>query len=156
MDRKKQFYGMPAANLQNLTVRMRNLIEFYEMEKHGFGLTVADLIATSDEELLKIPNFGKKSVKTLREIIKKQAAMAGVRLVDFQDVKPVLRKAIMDGIQAVGEDKITNEILLLIDEVKEDLEVRDQLRAVIEAINPSETPFVRKRVTSSLYDWSVS
>ena len=153
-----RFEALPAANLHGLSARVRNAISCGLHKGYGHELTVGEIIAASDREILQTPNLGKKSLKELRLIIEAYAMRHGVCISEFKDVQRRMYDALVDGLELVGERRMVEELMRAIKRAKKTVETKQALKEVLESINPSETPFmsVRKDVDSSNYEWTTS
>ena len=146
-----QFEAMPAEDLRCLSVRARNCI----INQLGHEANVGDIIAMTDKELLRVPNFGKKSLSELRSAIEEMASRHGICISEFKGVQRRLSIALIDGLELVGEQRMVEELLKAIKKAKTAVERKQALREVIESISPSETPFMSARsdVELNQYEW---
>lgn len=146
-----EFEAMPAEDLRCLSTRARNCI----INELGHEASMGDIIAMSDKELLRVPNFGKKSLRELRLSIEDMASQHGVSIAEFKDVRRRMYDALVDGLELVGERRMVDELMRAIQRAKKTVKIRRDVKEVIESISPSETPFmsVRKDVDSSDYEW---
>ena len=146
-----EFEAMPAEDLRCLSTRARNCI----INELGHDATIGDIIAMSDKELLRVPNFGKKSLSELRSAIEEMASRHGICISEFKGVQRRLYIALIDGLELVGEKRMVEELLKAIKQAKTAFEIKRNLREVIESISPSETPFmsVRSNVELNQYEW---
>ena len=78
-----EFEAMPAEDLRCLSVRARNCI----INELGYEASIGDIIAISDKDLLRVPNFGKKSLSELRSTIEEMASRHGICISDFKGVQ---------------------------------------------------------------------
>ena len=149
-----QFEAMPANGLQDLSTRARNCL----INELGHEATIGDVIAMSDKALLRVPNFGKKSLRELRLLIEAHALQQGVSIAGLKDVRRRLHTTLVEGLEMVGERKMVEELMAAIKSAKKEAWIKRSLKEVAENINPSETPFmsVRKDVESSDYEWTTS
>lgn len=143
-----QFEAIPTEHLPCLSTRARNCI----INELGHEATIGDIIAMSDKELLRVPNFGKKSLRELRKAIDEMAYRHGIQLVNFKVMQRRLLSVLVDGLDMVGERRMVKELLTAIKRAKESARTRKQLRRVIETINPSEVPFFSVRKDAELND----
>ena len=150
-----EFEAMLAEDLPHLSTRIRTAIQHGLHKRYDYVPTVGDIIATSDKEILKTPNIGKKSVRELRLIIEQQATQHGICISEFKGVQRRLYIALIDGLELVGEKRMVEELLKAIKQAKTAFEIKRNLREVIESISPSETPFmsVRSNVELNQYEW---
>ena len=153
-----RFEALPAVDLHGLSTRVRNAISNGLHKGCGHELTVGEIIAASDKEILQTPNLGKKSLKELRLIIEAYAMRHGVCISEFKDVQRRMYDALVDGLELVGERRMVDELMRAIKRAKKTVEKKQALREVIESISPSETPFmsVRSNVELNQYEWKTS
>ena len=149
-----QFEAMPANGLQDLSTRARNCL----INELGYEATIGDVIAMSDKALLRVPNFGKKSLRELRLLIEAHALQHGVSIAEFKDVRRRLHTTLVEGLEMVGERKMVEELMAAIKSAKKEAWIKRSLKEVIESINPSETPFmsVRSDVELNQYEWTTT
>lgn len=146
-----EFEAIPAKHLRELSSRARNCL----VNKLGHEATIGDIIAMSDKDLLRVPNFGKKSLRELRSAIDEMASRHGIQLVNLKVMQRRLTSVLVDGLELVGERRMVEELLRAIKHAKESARIRKQLRSVIETITPSEVPFfsVRKGAEINYQKW---
>ena len=146
-----QFEAMPANDLQDLSTRARNCL----INELGYEATIGDVIAMSDKALLRVPNFGKKSLRELRLLIEAHALQHGVSIAEFKDVRRRLHTTLVEGLEMVGERKMVEELMAAIKSAKKEAEVKKNLKTAISRISPSETPFmsVRSNVVLNQHEW---
>lgn len=149
-----QFEAMPANGLQDLSTRARNCL----INELGHEATIGDVIAMSDKALLRVPNFGKKSLRELRSLIEAHALQHGVSFAEFKDVRRRLHTTLVEGLEMVGERRMVEELMAAIKSAKKEAEVKKNLKTAISRISPSETPFmsVRSNVELNQYEWRTS
>ena len=56
-----RFEALPAADLHGMSARVRNAVSSGLHKGYGHELTVGEIIAASDKDILQTPNLGKKS-----------------------------------------------------------------------------------------------
>ena len=146
-----QFEAMPANGLQDLSTRARNCL----INELGHEATLGDVIAMSDKALLRVPNWGKKSLRELRLLIEAPALQQGVSIAEFKDVRRRLHTTLVEGLEMVGERKMVEELMAAIKSAKKEAEVKKNLKTAISRISPSETPFmsVRSNVELNQHEW---
>ena len=137
----EEFEAMPANSLQDLSTRARNCL----INELGYEATIGDVIAMSDKALLRVPNFGKKSLRELRLLIEAHALQHGVSIAGLKDVRRRLHTTLVEGLGMVGERKMVEELMAAIKSAKKEAWIKRSLKEVIENINPSETPFMSVR-----------
>ena len=149
-----QFEATPTKYLSGLSVRARNCI----INELGREATIGDVIAMSDKELLRVPNFGKKSLRELRLLIEAYALRHGISIAEFKNVRRRLYDALVDGLEMVGERRMVEELMAAIKSAKKEVEIKESLKEVISNISPSETPFmsVRRDVELNQYEWTTT
>jgi hypothetical protein len=149
-----QFEATPTKYLSGLSVRARNCI----INELGREATIGDVIAMSDKELLRVPNFGKKSLRELRLLIEAYALRHNISIAEFKDVRRRLHTALVEGLELVGERRMVEELMAAIKSAKKAVEIKKNLKTVISRISPSETPFmsVRSDVELSQYEWTTT
>jgi hypothetical protein len=149
-----QFEAMLAQDVQGLSTRARNCL----INELGHEASIGDVIAMSDKHLLRVPNFGKKSLSELRSAIEAHAARHGVSVAEFKDVRRRLHTALVEGLELVGERRMVEELMAAIKSAKKQVEIKRNLREVISNISPSETPFMRdmSNVEINQYEWTTT
>jgi hypothetical protein len=143
-----EFEAIPAEYLRCLSTRARNCI----INELGHEASIGDIIAMSDRDLLRVPNFGKKSLRELRSAIDEMASRHGIQLVNFEVMQRRLSSVLVDGLELVGERRMVEELLRAIKHAKESARIRGQIRCAIESITPSEVPFFSVREAADLND----
>tara|TARA_R110000787_G_scaffold65508_2_gene147379 strand:- start:621 stop:1085 length:465 start_codon:yes stop_codon:yes gene_type:complete len=146
-----EFEATPIKYLSGLSVRARNCI----INRLGREATIGDIIAMSDKEMLRVPNFGKKSLRELRLLIEAYALRHNISIAEFKYVRRRLYDALVDGLEMVGERRMVEELMAAIKSAKKKVEIKENLKTVLNDINPSETPFmsVRSNVELNQYEW---
>ena len=149
-----QFEAMPANGLQDLSTRARNCL----INELGHEATIGDVIAMSDKDLLRVPNFGKKSLRELRLLIEAHALQHGVSIAGLKDVRRRLHTTLVEGLEMVGERRMVEELMAAIKSAKKEAEVKKNLKTAISRISPSETPFMSARGNVELnhHEWRTS
>ena len=149
-----EFESMLAQDMPGLSTRARNCL----INEIGHEGSIGDVIAMSDKDLLRVPNFGKKSLSELRLAIEAHAARHGVSIAGFKDVRRRLHTALVEGLELVGERRMVEELMAAIKSAKKEVEIKKNLKAVISRISPSETPFmsVRSDVEPNQYEWTTT
>jgi len=119
--------------------------------------TLAKIERESDASLLRMPNFGRKSLKELRQAINKIKDELGIEGVSDDLIQKTQQK-IKEIVYAFGEERgreILSETWAQVrDEARTELQ-RD-IRDVIESIAPDKTPFSFDGpvAVNSLYEWN--
>ena len=149
-----QFEAMLAQDVPGLSTRARNCL----INELGHEASIGDVIAMSDKDLLRVPNFGKKSLSELRSEIEAHAARHGISIAKFKDVRRRLHTALVEGLELVGERRMVEELMAAIKSAKKAVEIKKNLKTVISRISPSETPFmsVRSDVELNQYEWTTT
>jgi len=149
-----EFEATPIKYLSGLSTRASNCIT----NQLGYEATIGDVIAMSDKALLRVPNFGKKSLRELRLLIEEHALRHGVSITEFKDVRSRLHTTLAEGLELVGERRMVEELMAAIKSAKKKVEIKENLKAVLNDINPSETPFMSVRSNAELnqYEWTTS
>ena len=149
-----EFEATPIKYLSGLSTRASNCI----INELGYEATIGDVIAMSDKALLRVPNFGKKSLRELRLLIEAYALRHNISIAEFKDVRRRLHTALVEGLELVGERRMVEELMAAIRSAKKQVEIKKNLKAVISRISPSETPFmsVRSNVEPSQYEWTTT
>ena len=145
-----EFEAMPANDLQYLSTRARNCL----INELGYDATIGDVIAMSDKALLRVPNFGKKSLRELRLLIETHALRHGVSIAEFNNVRRRLHATLVEGLNLVGERRMVEELMAAIKSAKKEA----QTKKAISRISPNETPFMSVRSGAELnqYEWTTS
>ncbi len=63
MDHQEELLSKSVKHLHPINVRMKSLFVAHEIK------TIGELVAKSEEEILRTPNFGKKSLRELKELL---------------------------------------------------------------------------------------
>ena len=149
-----EFEAMLAQDVQGLSTRARNCL----INELGHEGSIGDVIAMSDKDLLRVTNFGKKSLSELRSAIEAHAARHGISVAEFKDVRRRLHTALVEGLELVGERRMVEELMAAIKSAKKAVEIKKNLKTVISRISPSETPFmsVRSDVELNQYEWTTT
>jgi hypothetical protein len=149
-----EFEATPVKYLSGLSTRASNCI----INELGYEATIGDVIAMSDKALLRVPNFGKKSLRELRLLIEAYALRHNISIAEFKDVRRRLHTALVEGLELVGERRMVEELMAAIKSAKKEVEIKKNLKAVISRISPSETPFmsVRSDVEPNQYEWTTT
>ena len=149
-----EFEATPIKYLSGLSVRARNCI----INWLGREATIGEIIAISDKDLLRVPNFGKKSLRELRLLIEAYALRHNISIAEFKYVRRRLYDALVDGLEMVGERRMVEELMEAIKSAKKKVEIKENLKTVLSDISPSETPFVsvRGNVEPNQYEWRTS
>jgi len=119
--------------------------------------TLANIERESDASLARMPNFGKKSLKELRQAIRKIKDELGIEGFSDDLIQETQQK-IKEIVYAFGEERgreILSETWAQVrDEARTELQ-RD-IREVIESIAPDKTPFSFEGllVKNSLHEWN--
>jgi DNA-directed RNA polymerase subunit alpha len=80
-ERLQDLFAKPIEDLAELSVRSRN-----SLQKESIR-TLGDLVQRSDEEMLSIDNFGKKSLKEIEDFLEEHGLRFGMKLEDGEDGK---------------------------------------------------------------------
>ena len=149
-----QFEAMLAQDMLGLSTRARNCL----INELGHEASIGDVIAMRDKDLLRVPNFGKKSLSELRSAIEAYAARHGISIAEFKDVRSRLHTALVEGLELVGERRMVEELMAAIKSAKKAVEIKKNLKTVISRISPSETPFmsVRSDVELNQCEWTTT
>ena len=149
-----QFEATPVKYLSGLSTRASNCI----INELGYEATIGDVIAMSDKALLRVPNFGKKSLRELRLLIEAYALRHNISVAEFKYIQRRLYDALVEGLELVGERRMVEELMAAIKSAKKKVEIKENLKAVLNDINPSETPFMSVRSGAELnqYEWTTS
>ena len=149
-----EFESMLAQDMPSLSTRARNCL----INEIGHEGSLGDVIAMSDKDLLRVPNFGKKSLRELRSAIEAHAARHGISVAEFKDVRRRLHTALVEGLELVGERRMVEELMAAIKSAKKEVETKRKLKAVISRISPSETPFMsaRSNVEINQHEWTTT
>lgn len=75
---KARLFGMAVEDLTELTVRTRNSLQTKEIT------TLRDLVSYSEEEMLSIPNFGKKSLSEVRGFLEEHGLSFAMKLEEHE------------------------------------------------------------------------
>ena len=119
--------------------------------------TLAKIERESDASLIRMPNFGKKSLKELRQAINKIKDELGIEGVSDDLIQKTQQK-IKEIVYAFGEERgreILSETWAQVrDEARTELQ-RD-IKDILESIAPDKTPFSfdRSMVDNNLYEWN--
>jgi DNA-binding CsgD family transcriptional regulator len=119
--------------------------------------TLAKIERESDASLLRMPNFGRKSLKELRQAISKIKNELGIEGVSDDLIQKTQQK-IKEIVYAFGEERgreILSETWAQVrDEARTELQ-RD-IKDLLENIAPHKTPFSfdRSMVENNLYEWN--
>ena len=149
-----EFEATPIKYLSGLSTRASNCI----INELGYEATIGEVIAMSDKALLRVPNFGKKSLREMRLLIEAYALRHNISIAEFKDVRRRLHTALVEGLELVGERRMVEELMAAIKSAKKEVEIKKNLKAVISRISPSETPFmsVRSDVEINQYEWTTT
>ena len=149
-----EFEATPIKYLSGLSTRASNCI----INELGYEATIGEVIAMSDKALLRVPNFGKKSLREMRLLIEAYALRHNISIAEFKDVRRRLHTALVEGLELVGERRMVEELMAAIKSAKKQVEIKKNLKAVISKISPSETPFmsVRSDVELNQYEWTTT
>lgn len=149
-----EFEATPVKYLSGLSTRASNCI----INELGYEATIGDVIAMSDKDMLRVPNFGKKSLRELRLLIEAYALRHNISIAEFKDVRRRLHTALVEGLELVGERRMVEELMAAIKSAKKKVEIKKSLKEVISNISPSETPFmsVRSDVELNQYEWTTT
>jgi hypothetical protein len=149
-----EFEATPVKYLSGLSTRASNCIT----NELGYEATIGEVIATSDKALLRVPNFGKKSLRELRLLIEAYALRHNISIAEFKDVRRRLHTALVEGLELVGERRMVEELMAAIKSAKKQVEIKKNLKTAISRISPSETPFmsVRSNVEINQYEWTTT
>ena len=149
-----EFEATPIKYLSGLSTRASNCI----INELGYEATIGEVIAMSDKALLRVPNFGKKSLREMRLLIEAYALRHNISIAEFKDVRRRLHTALVEGLDLVGERRMVEELMAAIKSAKKQVEIKKNLKAVISKISPSETPFmsVRSDVELNQYEWTTT
>ena len=155
----KQFEATPATELVVST-------RIEAMFKHGIGkgyykgstITIGDIVKASDKEILETPNIGKKSLKELRLAVEAYATQNGICLSDFKGLQRRLYDLLVEGLEMLGDSRMAEELMETCKSAKQAVQIKKDIRNVLETINPSETPFmtVKSNSETNLYAWPMS
>lgn len=119
--------------------------------------TLAKIERESDASLLRMPNFGRKSLKELRQAINKIKDELGIEGVSDDLIQKTQQK-IKEIVYAFGEERgreILSETWAQVrDEARTELQ-RD-IKDILESISPDKTPFSfdGAMAKNSLYEWN--
>lgn len=149
-----EFEATPVKYLSGLSTRASNCI----INELGYEATIGDVIAMSDKAMLRVPNFGKKSLRELRLLIEAYALRHNISIAEFKDVRRRLHTALFEGLELVGERRMVEELMAAIKSAKKKVEIKKSLKEVISNISPSETPFMRdmSNVELNQYEWTTT
>ncbi|TVP74790.1 MAG: DNA-directed RNA polymerase subunit alpha [Gemmatimonadales bacterium] len=78
-DEQAELFGRPMEDLAELSVRSRN-----SLQKENIR-TLGDLVQRTEDEMLKIENFGKKSLKEIQDFLAEHGLRFGMRLREGDD-----------------------------------------------------------------------
>jgi hypothetical protein len=119
--------------------------------------TLAKIERESDASLLRMPNFGRKSLKELRQAISKIKDELGIEGVSDDLIQKTQQK-IKEIVYAFGEERgreiLSDTWAQVRDEARTELQ-RD-IRDILESISPDKTPFSFDGILAknSLYEWN--
>ncbi|WP_304194070.1 DNA-directed RNA polymerase subunit alpha C-terminal domain-containing protein, partial [Lentibacter algarum] len=92
-----EFEATPIKYLSGLSTRASNCI----INELGYEATIGEVIAMSDKALLRVPNFGKKSLREMRLLIEAYALRHNISIAEFKDVRRRLHTALVEGLELV-------------------------------------------------------
>lgn len=78
-DRLQDLFAKPIEDLAELSVRSRNSLQKENIQ------TLGDLVQKSEEEMLSIENFGKKSLKEIEDFLEEHGLRFGMKLEEGED-----------------------------------------------------------------------
>ena len=80
-ERLQDLFAKPIEDLAELSVRSRNSLQKESIQ------TLGDLVQRSEEEMLGIENFGKKSLKEIEDFLEEHGLRFGMKLEDGEDAR---------------------------------------------------------------------
>ncbi len=97
-DRLQDLFSRPIEDLAELSVRSRN-----SLQKENI-LTLGDLVQRTEEEMLGIENFGKKSLKEISDFLEEHSLRFGMKLEEGEDGRLYFVEEESAGTAPAGEE----------------------------------------------------
>lgn len=134
------------------SVRIKNALS------NANWITLAAIERESDASLMRLPNFGKKSFRELRQAVRKIKEELGIEGVSDKLIKETQQK-IKELLHAFGEERGREILSETWAQVRDEnrAELRRDIREIIESIAPDKAPFSMSRTgENNLYEWNTN